>query len=56
MNRKIAPQIKDAVDYTLALKPYEHYQLDNGIQVYSIDAGAQDVVQLESCLIGKCKG
>lgn len=47
MNRKIAPQIKDAVDYTLALKPYEHYQLDNGIQVYSIDAGAQDVVQLE---------
>lgn len=47
MNRKIAPQIKDAVDYTLALKPYEHYQLDNGIQVYSIDAGAQDVVQME---------
>ncbi len=47
MNRKIAPQIKDAVDYTLALKPYEHYQLNNGIQVYSIDAGAQDVIQLE---------
>ena len=47
MNRKIAPKIKDAVDYTLALKPYEHYQLDNGIQVYSIDAGAQDVVQME---------
>jgi predicted Zn-dependent peptidase len=47
MNRKIAPQIKDAVDYTLALKPYEHYTLDNGINVYSIDAGAQDVVQLE---------
>jgi predicted Zn-dependent peptidase len=47
MNRKIAPQIKDAVDYTLALKPYEHYTLDNGINVYSIDAGAQEVVQLE---------
>ena len=47
MNRKIAPKIKDAVDYTLALKPYEHYQLDNGIDVYSVNAGAQDVVQLE---------
>lgn len=47
MNRKIAPKIKDAVDYSLALKPYEHYQLSNGIDVYSINAGAQDVVQLE---------
>lgn len=47
MNRKIAPKIKDAVDYTLALKPYEHYQLDNGIDVYSVNAGAQEVIQLE---------
>ena len=47
MNRKIAPKIKDAVDYTLALKPYEHYKLDNGIDVYSVNAGAQEVLQLE---------
>ena len=47
MNRKIAPPIKDAVEYSLVLKPYEKYKLDNGIEVYSVDAGAQDVLQLE---------
>lgn len=47
MNRKIAPSIKDAIDYKLALKPYEHYTLDNGVPVYSINAGAQDVLQIE---------
>ena len=47
MNRKIAPKIKDAVDYSLALKTYEHYKLDNGIDVYSVNAGAQEVLQLE---------
>jgi predicted Zn-dependent peptidase len=47
INRKIAPPIKDAVDYTLLLKPYEYYVLDNGIPVYSINAGAQEVVQVE---------
>lgn len=47
MNRKIAPDIKDAIDYTLKLKPYEHYKLDNGIDVYSVNAGAQEVLQLE---------
>ena len=47
MNRKIAPKIKDAVDYSLALKPYEHYKLDNGIDVYSVNTGAQEVLQLE---------
>jgi len=47
MNRKIAQKIKDAVDYSLALKPYEYYKLDNGIDVYSVNAGAQEVLQLE---------
>ncbi len=47
MNRKIAPPIKDAVDYQLSLKPYQHFRLDNGINVYSVDAGAQDVIQME---------
>ena len=47
MNRKTAPSIKDAIDYKLELKPYEHYSLDNGIPVYSINAGAQDVLQVE---------
>lgn len=47
MNRKTAPPIKDAIEYKLALKPYEHYKLDNGIPVYSIEAGAQEVLQVE---------
>lgn len=47
MNRKTAPSIKDAVEYQLLLKPIEKNVLDNGIEVYSIHAGAQEVIQLE---------
>ena len=47
LNRSIAPPIKDAIDYSLALKPYGHYLLNNGVPVYTIDAGAQDVLQIE---------
>jgi predicted Zn-dependent peptidase len=47
MNRKTAPSIKDAVEYQLLLKPIEKNILDNGIEVYSIHAGAQEVIQLE---------
>jgi len=47
MNRKVAPAIIDAVDFKLNLKPYEYFTLDNGVPVYTIDAGAQDVVQIE---------
>lgn len=47
IDRKIAPPIKDAIDYTLELKPYELYSLDNNIPVYTIHAGAQEVIQLE---------
>ena len=47
LNRKQAPAIVDAVNYKLSLKPYTHYKLDNGVDVYSIDAGAEEVLQLE---------
>ena len=47
IDRLIPPPIKDAIDYKLELKPYEHYTLDNGIPVYSINAGAQEVLQVE---------
>ena len=47
MNRQSAPTIKDAVEFNLLLKPYELFTLDNGVRVYSIDAGAQEVLQLE---------
>ena len=47
MNRQIAPAIKDAVEYSLELKPYVKFTLDNGVEVYTIDAGAEEVLQLE---------
>jgi len=47
MNRKIPPPIKDAIQYNIHLKPFELFSLDNGIPVYTVDAGTQDVLQLE---------
>jgi predicted Zn-dependent peptidase len=47
LNRKQAPVIKDAVELELKLKPYEKHILNNGAEVYVIDAGAEDVLQLE---------
>ncbi len=47
LNRTIAPPIKDAVAYPLSLKPYTFFPLSNGVEVYSVDAGPQDVIQLE---------
>ncbi len=47
INRTIAPPIKDAIEFNLQLKPYKNFTLDNGVPVYTIDAGAQDVFQLE---------
>ncbi len=47
MNRKTAPAIVDAVNFNLILKPYKKFTLDNGIPVYSVHAGAQDVIQVE---------
>jgi zinc protease len=47
LNRTIAPPITDAVDFNLKLKPYGFFTLDNGVPVYTINAGAQDVLQIE---------
>src|SRR5687768_15972829 len=47
LNRKEPPYIKDAVDFNLELKPYEKFVLDNGVEVYAINGGAEDVVQIE---------
>lgn len=47
LNRKQPPVIKDAVEFDLKLKPYEKHILDNGAEVYVIDAGAEEVLQLE---------
>ena len=47
LNRKKSPKIIDAVELDLQLKPYTKFTLDNGVEVYSIHAGAQEVVMVE---------
>src|SRR5882757_9567906 len=47
INRTTAPHIKDAIEFDLQLKLYTRFTLDNGVPVYTIDAGAQDVLQVE---------
>ena len=46
-DRKTAPHIKDAVEYEISLKKPEQFKLDNGVEVYSIQAGTEEVVQIE---------
>lgn len=45
--RITAPEIVDAVNMKLQLKPYDAYTLDNAVPVYSIDAGSQEVLLIE---------
>lgn len=47
IDRTVPPHIVDAVDLNLTLKPYIKYILKNGIEVYAIDAGAEDVMMVE---------
>jgi len=47
LNRTEAPQIVDAVNFNLHLKPYKKITLKNGIDVYTIEAGAEEVMSIE---------
>ena len=47
LNRTKAPLIKDATEFELTLKPYDKYVLDNGVEVYAVNAGTQEVLSLE---------
>lgn len=47
LNRTIPPAIKNAVDLNLVLKPYEKIVLKNGVPVYTINAGVEEVMMLE---------
>ena len=47
IDRKIAPPIIDAVDLHFELKPYEKFTLDNGVPVYAVNAGAEEVMLME---------
>lgn len=47
LDRNIQPSIVDAVSFDLKLRKCEQYQLDNQVQVYSMNAGTQDVLMIE---------
>ena len=47
LDRKKAPHIKDAVEYGIELKKPDVFKLDNGVSVYTIQAGTEEVVQIE---------
>jgi predicted Zn-dependent peptidase len=46
-DRKIAPPIKDAVDFDITLKPCSRFNLSNGAPVYYINDGAEEVAALD---------
>lgn len=45
--RSTPPPIKDPVDLHLELRPCQRFTLDNGVDVYAIDAGAEEVLQVD---------
>jgi predicted Zn-dependent peptidase len=47
LNRTIQPHITEPTEFNLHLKPYRHFTLDNGTNVYAVEAGEQDVLMLE---------
>lgn len=47
INRKLSPSIKDAVDFDIRLPGCNQYTLSNGVPVYEVNTGPQDVAQVE---------
>ena len=47
LDRKSPPGIHDAVEFEYKLPPIQREKLDNGLPLYWLDAGVQDVVQID---------
>lgn len=47
INRKTAPPIVDAVNFHLQLKPYKKFILKNNVEVYTVEAGPEEVMAIE---------
>lgn len=47
LERKKAPAIVDAVNFHLQLKAADQFTLRNGMEVYAVNAGAEEVLSLE---------
>ena len=46
-DRKQVPEIVDAVNFNLRLKQADKFILDNGVEVYAVNAGAEEVLSFE---------
>ena len=46
-DRTIAPPIKDAIEFNIALKPCTRFSLSNGAPVYYINDGAEEVAAID---------
>lgn len=47
LDRTIAPHIHDAVEFDFKLPPIHQQSLDNGLPIYWLNAGVQDVVEID---------
>ena len=47
-DRTIQPRIKDAVEFDIKLRPYQYFELKNGIPVYYLNAGSEEVMMVEA--------
>ncbi|MEO7959900.1 MAG: pitrilysin family protein [Ginsengibacter sp.] len=47
LNRTIAPPIKDAIEFNLSLNPCRRFTLKNGVPVYYLNDGAEEVAVIE---------
>lgn len=47
LDRTLPPPIKDAIEFSLTLKPCQKYTLQNGANVYYINDGAEEVSVIE---------
>jgi zinc protease len=47
LNRKQAPHIYDPVEFQLNLPPCDKFSLDNGVEVYAVNAGEEEVLLVE---------
>jgi zinc protease len=46
LNRKLIPETQDPVAFDYKLQPINQYNLDNGIELYWLNAGVQNVVEI----------
>jgi predicted Zn-dependent peptidase len=46
LNRTIAPEIKEPVDFKITLPPSQKYILSNGVEIYAVDMGSEETLMV----------